>query len=55
MAGVAVIWLVIIGTSIWVAVDASNIGARVPERPCPTGLDGRHLTSRGNVPSVREV
>jgi hypothetical protein len=28
MAGVAVIWLVIIGTSIWVAIDASNIGAR---------------------------
>jgi len=28
MAGVAVIWLVIIGTSIWVAVDSSNIGAR---------------------------
>jgi hypothetical protein len=28
MAAVAVIWLVIIGTSIWVAIDASNIGAR---------------------------
>lgn len=28
MASVAVIWLVIIGTSIWVAIDASNIGAR---------------------------
>ena len=28
MAGVAVIWLVIIGTSIWLAVDSSNIGAR---------------------------
>jgi hypothetical protein len=28
MAAVVVIWLVIIGTSIWVAIDASNIGAR---------------------------
>jgi hypothetical protein len=27
MAAVVVIWLVIIGTSIWVAIDASNIGA----------------------------
>lgn len=40
MAGVAVIWLVIIGTSIWVAVDSSNIGAR-------KGLPQRDLAVQG--------
>lgn len=28
MVGIGLVWLIIIGTSIWVAIDASNIGAR---------------------------